>query len=110
MIGTWRLIVTLQPERRWRVLFKCSMMPDGALNSGNVEDQELIDLIEELNKTTDEEARKKLVKQAVSVIEANTLQSYIIHPNIVVGVNDRVKNWEPGSEEYYMLNNELEVE
>ncbi|WP_100401040.1 nickel ABC transporter substrate-binding protein [Bacillus sp. FJAT-44742] len=87
-----------------------SKMPNGALNPGNTDHKELNEVIETLNQEPNMEKRTELVKEATSVIQENNLQSYIIYPYIVVGVNNRVKNWEPGSEEFYILTNELDVE
>lgn len=84
-------------------------LPDGALNPGKVAIPELIALIETLNRTSDKAQRDELTRQAVAIIRRELLHSYIVYPNILVGVNKRVVNWTPGAEEYYLLTNELDV-
>ncbi|WP_257391569.1 hypothetical protein [Halalkalibacter krulwichiae] len=53
--------------------------------------------------------RIALQKQAVSIIQKELPQSFILYPHIIVGVNERVKNWSPGPEEYYLITNEMDV-
>jgi peptide/nickel transport system substrate-binding protein len=50
-----------------------------------------------------------LTKQAVQIIAKEIPQSFVVYPNIVVGVNNRVMNWSPGAEEYYLITNKMDV-
>lgn len=85
-------------------------LPEGSLNPGGIDIPELNHLIVELNETSDIDQRTTLQKQAVTIIDDHLPQSFIVHPHIIVGVNERVKNWSPGAEEYYFLTNQLDVE
>ncbi|WP_053073991.1 nickel ABC transporter substrate-binding protein [Bacillus sp. LL01] len=85
-------------------------LPDGSLNPGQIDITELNELTEQINQTIDQEKRDDLQQQAVEIIQKEVPQSFILHPHIIVGVNERVTNWEPGSEEYYLITNEMDVE
>jgi peptide/nickel transport system substrate-binding protein len=85
-------------------------LPNGSLNPGQIEMPELNEIINELNVTSDSEMRIELQKKAVVHIQEQVPQSFILHPHIIVGVNNRVKNWSPGSEEYYLITNQMDVE
>jgi peptide/nickel transport system substrate-binding protein len=84
-------------------------LPEGALNPGQINIPELNKLTQQLNTTADSEKRIELQKEAVSIIQKEVPHSFILHPHIIVGVNDRVKDWEPGSEEYYLITNKMDV-
>ncbi len=90
--------------------FNVAYLPEGSLNPGQINIPELNELTKTLNVTSDPEQRIALKKQAVSIIQQEVPQSFILHPHIIVGVNDRVKNWSPGSEEYYFITNKMDVE
>ncbi|RBW68829.1 nickel ABC transporter substrate-binding protein [Bacillus taeanensis] len=85
-------------------------LPDGALNPGKIHIPELNELTKELNVTADLEERITLQKKAAEIIQKEVPQSFILYPHIIVGVNERVKNWSPGSEEYYLITNKMDVE
>jgi peptide/nickel transport system substrate-binding protein len=84
--------------------------PDGSLNPGEINVPQLTETIATLNTTSDPDKRITLEKQAVAFVQDSVLHSFIVHPHIIVGVHKRVKNWAPGSEEYYILTNKLEIE
>ncbi|MFE8702264.1 nickel ABC transporter substrate-binding protein [Cytobacillus sp. FJAT-54145] len=84
--------------------------PEGSLNPGQINITELNDITKQLNVTANPEERISLQKKAVSIIQKEVPQSFILHPHIIVGVNERVKNWVPGSEEYYLITNKMDVE
>lgn len=85
-------------------------VPKGSLNPGGINDPELTDTISTLNATSDPLDRITLEKQAVTLVQDSVLHSFIVHPHIIVGVHNRVKHWAPGSEEYYILTNKLEID
>lgn len=85
-------------------------LPNGGLNPGQINIEKLNELTHQINRTADPETRNELKKQAVSVIQEEVPHSFLLHPHIIVGVNERVKNWKPGSEEYYLITNTLDVE
>lgn len=89
--------------------FNVAYPPDGSLNSGGINIPELNSIIDSLNLTSDQQARNELKKQGVEKIQAQVPQSFIVYPHIVVGVNERVINWKPGAEEYYLITNMLDV-
>ncbi|MGG3739421.1 nickel ABC transporter substrate-binding protein [Aeribacillus pallidus] len=84
-------------------------LPNGALNPGLINIPSLNELIHELNVTSEQEKRNELTKQAVQIIAKEIPQSFVVYPNIVVGVNNRVMNWSPGAEEYYLITNKMDV-
>ena len=84
--------------------------PEGSLNPGQINITELNEITKKLNVTANLEERISLQKKAVSIIQEEVPQSFILHPHIIVGVNERVKNWSPGSEEYYLITNQMDVE
>jgi peptide/nickel transport system substrate-binding protein len=81
----------------------------GALNVGKINIPELNELINELNTTSDLDKRIQLTKEAANVINKETVHSYAVYPNIIVGMNDRIKDWVPTAEEYYILTHTLDV-
>ncbi|MFC0558894.1 nickel ABC transporter substrate-binding protein [Halalkalibacter alkalisediminis] len=85
-------------------------LPEGSLNPGQIDIPELNEITKQLNVTADLKERVDLQKQAVAIIQDEVPQSFILYPHIIVGVNERVKNWSPGSEEYYLITNKMDVE
>ncbi|MCP3764382.1 ABC transporter substrate-binding protein [Domibacillus sp. A3M-37] len=81
----------------------------GALNVGKINIPALNNVIQELNTTTDAEKRTELTKNAAHIINEHVAHSYAVYPNIIVGMNNRVTNWEPTAEEYYILTHTLDV-
>ncbi|WP_088105752.1 nickel ABC transporter substrate-binding protein [Halalkalibacter urbisdiaboli] len=89
--------------------FNVAFLPDGSLNPGQIAISKLNGVIHELNQTSDQKKRIELQKQAVEIIQENVAHSYIVYPHVIVGINERVSNWIPGAEEYYMFTNTLDV-
>lgn len=83
--------------------------PTGGLNYGQVKDQALDTLIQQLNQTVDVEQRNQIAQQAVEMIDRHLLHSYIIHPNNFVAHQKRVSGWVTSKSEYYMLTKDLDV-
>jgi peptide/nickel transport system substrate-binding protein len=81
----------------------------GALNVGKINIPELNEVIKELTTTTDTDKRKKLTKDAANVINKEVSHSYTVYPNIIVGMNNRIIDWKPTAEEYYILTHTLDV-
>lgn len=90
--------------------FNVAYLPEGSLNPGQINIPEVSELTKQLNGTADLLERIDLQKKAVSIIQEQLPQSFILHPHIIVGVNERMKNWSPGSEEYYLITNSMDVE
>ncbi|UHA75737.1 ABC transporter substrate-binding protein [Paenibacillus sp. 481] len=86
-----------------------ALMPEGALNAASIHSEKLIAEVKQLNATSDIKRRMQLTAEAVSIIKEETLHSYAVYPNIIVGVNNRIINWRPTSEEYYIITNKLDV-
>ncbi|WP_100405375.1 nickel ABC transporter substrate-binding protein [Bacillus solitudinis] len=89
--------------------FNVAYSPEGSLNPGQINIQELNELIGQLNRTRDSGERIQLQKNAVEIIQEQLPQSFIVYPHVIVGLNERVTNWKPGAEEYYILTNTLDV-
>lgn len=84
-------------------------MPGGAFNSANIEVTGLAAIVNELNVTGKPSKRHVLTRKAVDTINQAIPHSYIIHPNILVGVQKGIKNWKPGAEEFYIVTNKMDV-
>ncbi|MFC0274027.1 nickel ABC transporter substrate-binding protein [Metabacillus herbersteinensis] len=81
----------------------------GALNVGKINNPELNKVIEELNGTSDTDKRTQLTKDAANVINKEVAHSYAVYPNIIIGINERIKDWKPTAEEYYILTHTMDV-
>ncbi|MGG2090264.1 nickel ABC transporter substrate-binding protein [Priestia aryabhattai] len=84
-------------------------LPGGGLNASRINDDKLTKMIHQLNSTVDDAKRDQLAKQATALINRKMLTSSIVHPNIVVAYNQKVKNWTTNPSEYYMLTQHLDV-
>ncbi len=84
-------------------------VPGGAYNPTNIHINNLEPILKELNKTGDVAKRHALTRHAVEVIQEAMPHSYIVHPNILVGIHQRVSNWKPGAEEFYIVTNKMDV-
>ncbi|MGM0837992.1 MAG: nickel ABC transporter substrate-binding protein [Bacillota bacterium] len=89
--------------------FNVAYLPNGSVNPGQINILELNDVIEQLNGRAETEARIELQKKAAAIIQNEVPQSFILHPHIIVGVNERVIDWKPGAEEYYLITNTMDV-
>jgi peptide/nickel transport system substrate-binding protein len=85
-------------------------LPEGSLNPGQINMPQLNEITRQLNVEADPDKRVALQKEAVEIIQEQVPQSFILHPHIIVGMNERVKNWSPGAEEYYLITNKMDVE
>lgn len=85
-------------------------LPEGSLNPGQINIPPLNDITKKINVTGNLEERLSLQREAVTIIKKEVPQSFILHPHIIVGVNERIKNWKPGMEEYYLITNLMDVE
>ncbi|WP_141501092.1 nickel ABC transporter substrate-binding protein [Paenibacillus luteus] len=81
----------------------------GSYNPANIHIDKLDPIIKQLNATGEVAQRNELTRKAVEIINEAMPHSYIINPNILVGVNKRVANWKPGAEEFYIVTNKLDV-
>ncbi|WP_191560520.1 nickel ABC transporter substrate-binding protein [Metabacillus idriensis] len=81
----------------------------GALNVGEINLPELNSVINELNTTSELEKRTQLTKDAANIINKEIAHSYAVYPNILVGMNNRIKDWKPTAEEYYILTHTMDV-
>jgi peptide/nickel transport system substrate-binding protein len=84
-------------------------VPGGSYNPANIEVKGLEPILKELNETGDTDKRNLLTQQAVTVINKVMPHSYVINPNILVGMNNRVNGWKPGAEEFYIVTHILDV-
>ncbi|QTH45473.1 ABC transporter substrate-binding protein [Cohnella sp. LGH] len=84
-------------------------VPGGAYNPTNIRIEGLEPILEELNRTGDTVKRNELSRMAVKTINEALPHSYIIHPNILVGLSQKVTGWNPGAEEFYIVTNKLDV-
>ncbi|MEI7024168.1 nickel ABC transporter substrate-binding protein [Paenibacillus sp. y28] len=84
-------------------------VPGGTYNPAKIQIEKLNGILSELNVTGEVQKRNKLTQEAVEAINEAKPHSYIIHPNILVGVNKRVGNWKPTAEEFYIVTNTLDV-
>lgn len=86
-----------------------AFMPGGSLNGTDYENESIIDAVKKLNETSDMAGRIKLTQEAVKLVMDDVTHSYVIFPNLIVGMNNRVTGWKPGPEEYYIITNQLDV-
>ncbi|GIQ68375.1 ABC transporter substrate-binding protein [Xylanibacillus composti] len=82
----------------------------GSYNPAHIHLEELEAILRELNDTRDVPKRHELTRSALEIIHEEMPHSYIIHPNILVGIHQRVTNWKPGAEEFYIVTNKLDVQ
>jgi peptide/nickel transport system substrate-binding protein len=81
----------------------------GALNVGKINIPELNEVISELNTTREQDKRIQLTKDAAEIINKEIVHSYAVYPNIIIGLNKRIKDWRPTPEEYYILTHTMDV-
>lgn len=86
-----------------------ALMPGGSLNAAGISSKKLSEVVGRLNTTSDLNQRVQLTQEAVSVIKEEVPHSYAVYPNLIIGVNKRITDWKPGSEEYYIITNKLDV-
>ena len=81
----------------------------GSLNAANISSSRLNEIVARLNATGDITKRIQITKEAVGVINEEVIHSYIVYPNVVVGMNKRVVDWKPGADELYVITNKMDV-
>ncbi len=86
-----------------------AFMPGGALNGTEVNDQAIAEVVHKLNAATDVAERVQLTKEAAARVLEQVHHSYVVYPNLIVGVNDRIADWKPGAEEYYIVTAAMDV-
>lgn len=84
--------------------------PTGALNFSGTEEPALTAIIDELNKTVDQNERAKLAEEAADYVHDNVINSFVLHPSTIAAYNDKkITNWKTSLSEYYMITNKLDV-
>jgi peptide/nickel transport system substrate-binding protein len=106
-LATYSLITSPRGDASY--FLNSAYMPGGAINPGQIKNEEVITIIDELNRTVDEQKRIELSKEAIGIIDKETLHSFIVHPNNTVVYKDYVQNWMTSKSEYYTLTKELDV-
>lgn len=86
-----------------------ALMPGGSLNAANIRSERLSEIISRLNATSDMNKRNEITQEAVAAIREEVPHVYLVYPNVIVGMNKRVTGWKPGAEEYYLVNNRMDV-
>ncbi|WP_134698787.1 nickel ABC transporter substrate-binding protein [Ammoniphilus sp. YIM 78166] len=86
-----------------------AFLPGGSLNAADVNIASLNSLVEKLNGTVELQERLQLTQEAVGIIKEEVPHSYAVYPNIIVGMNERIVDWSPGAEEYYMVTHKMDV-
>ncbi|WP_158735577.1 nickel ABC transporter substrate-binding protein [Alteribacillus sp. YIM 98480] len=98
------------PQGNASYLLNTAYAPDGGLNVGNVEDDELTENINAFNKESNREKQNKLSQEAVSLILDEYYHSFIVHPTNSVAMKKEITGWETSTSEYYMITNEIGIE
>ncbi|MFB4162325.1 nickel ABC transporter substrate-binding protein [Alteribacillus sp. JSM 102045] len=98
------------PQGDASYLLNTAYAPDGGLNVGNVEDDELTEKINAFNKETNAEKKNQLAQEAVSLILDEYYHSFIVHPTNSVAMRKNITGWETSTSEYYMITNEIGIE
>jgi peptide/nickel transport system substrate-binding protein len=106
-LATYSLITSPRGDASY--FLNSAYMPGGAINPGQIRHEKLIAIIDELNRTVNEEKRNELAKEAITIIDQETLHSFIVHPNNFVAYKDYVQNWTTSKSEYYALTKDLDV-
>lgn len=84
--------------------------PNGALNFSGTDEPELTAIIDELNRTVDQNKRAELAEDAADYVDESMINSFILHPDTLVAYDSKmVKNWITSRSEYYMITNKLDV-
>ncbi len=86
-----------------------AFLPGGSLNPANSSSDKLSQLIGQLNKTGDISQRIKISQEAVGIVNEEVFHSYVVYPNLIVGMNKRVVDWKPSAAEYYVVSNKIDV-
>ncbi|UOE57371.1 nickel ABC transporter substrate-binding protein [Cytobacillus oceanisediminis] len=106
-LATYSLITAPRGDASY--FLNSAYMAGGAINPGQIHNDELAKLIEELNQTSDKERRNEVSKEAIQIIDQEKLHSFLVHPNNFVAYKDHVLNWQTSKSEYYALTKDLDV-
>lgn len=106
-IATYSLITAPRGDASY--FLNSAYMAGGAINPGQIQNDKVTKLIEELNQTSENEKRNELSKEAIKIIDQETLHSFLVHPNNFVAYKDYVLNWQTSKSEYYTLTKDLDV-
>ncbi|WP_394139447.1 nickel ABC transporter substrate-binding protein [Cytobacillus oceanisediminis] len=106
-IATYSLITAPRGDASY--FLNSAYMAGGAINPGQIQNEQLTELIEELNQTSDNEKRNEISKAAIKIIDQEKLHSFLVHPNNFVAYKDYVLNWQTSTSEYYTLTKDLDV-
>ncbi|MBT2689421.1 ABC transporter substrate-binding protein [Bacillus sp. ISL-47] len=106
-IATYSLITAPRGDASY--FLNSAYMAGGAINPGQIQNDQLTELIEELNQTSDNGKRNELSKAAIKIIDQEKLHSFLVHPNNFVAYKDYVLNWQTSTSEYYALTKDLDV-
>lgn len=86
-----------------------ALMEGGSLNAANISSDKITEVVKLLNRTGDIPSRIKLTKDASDIIKEEVPQSFAVYPNIIVGTNTKIIDWKPTAEDYYVINNKMDV-
>ncbi|YCA42193.1 ABC transporter substrate-binding protein [Bacillus sp. JZ8] len=78
-------------------------------NVSHYNSAEVDKLLTELNQTSGEKEREEIAIKIGNQINKDIPQSFIVYPNTVFGVNEKVKNFEPSPIEYYYITPNVDV-
>ncbi|WP_370741250.1 nickel ABC transporter substrate-binding protein [Longirhabdus pacifica] len=84
-------------------------MENGALNFGEVRDQNLVNVIHEFNGTAEIEKRNELAKEAVTIIDENRYHSFVVHPSNYAAYKNTVKNYQISKSEFYVITKDIDI-
>jgi peptide/nickel transport system substrate-binding protein len=106
-LATYSLITAPRGDASY--FLNSAYMAGGAINPGQIRNDQVTELIKELNQTFDHDKRNELSKLAIKIIDEEILHSFIVHPNNFVAYKDFVLNWETSKSEYYTLTKDIDV-
>jgi peptide/nickel transport system substrate-binding protein len=78
-------------------------------NVNHYNSAEVDKLLTELNQTSGEKEREEIAIKIGNQINKDIPQSFIVYPNTVFGMNEKVKNFEPSPIEYYYITPNVDV-
>jgi peptide/nickel transport system substrate-binding protein len=84
-------------------------MIGGAMNPGQVQNETLSNIIDELNRTVDKDTRNHLASEAIEIIDKERLHSFIVHPNNFAAYRNDIQNWSLSKSEFYVLTKDIDV-
>lgn len=106
-LATYSLVTAPRGEAAY--FLNSGYLPEGALNYSHIDHPGLQAAIGTLNETVDAAERLERSRQAMAIADSETLNSFIVHPNIVVVYSGKVLGWKTTMSEYYLLTKDLDV-